>query len=479
MAARWALVAGPATAAPNVQLSTARSVKASFKLNDTSSLSFALDGRHPQALGLVELGTDVHLLRDGTPLFTGRIGSTSDDLSDVAHTTTVNVGDTRALLARRLVQAARSYAGVDVGTVVRDLVIDAQVGPGAGLGIAIPAATTTGITITRDTAAGAKVLEELQAIAGETNAAAAQVFDWDITPGWSGREFKLYAPKRGSNRGVILDYTFDASNPRTSNVTDLKRGLDPKDYANVVFAAGGVHTETVTQNQTVTETRTRLVPVKTTTPTSAAVTTPAGSTTTATRGTRTIVTGNGGLSLTLTTTLKDIGLVAQPRVVNNPATSNPQYVTEQYTVTYSTAVQVQVEVPNKPVLYDDGLTVWQVGMYATAASFPDTTSQAELAAKAAQLSAELQQVAPSYTITLRQGFWEGPEHVWLGDTVRLIVDSGRLNDDVELRVTQVDITLGDDGQETVALTVGADPSLFGLLLDQQRRIATLERQVSR
>lgn len=485
--ARWALVAGPSTAAPTVQLTQARDVKVTLKLAEPSSLSFTIDGRHPQAFGLIELGTDVHLLLDGEPVFTGRIGSTQDTLSDVEHTIAVTVADTRALLGRRLVQAARTYTNTDAAQVARDLIIDAQVGAGAGLGITIPdAGARAGITVTREVADGAKVLDELQAISGHSNDAAASVFDWDITPGWAGRAFQFWAPQRGSNRGVVLDYTFDPISPRTSVVTDLRRTFDPKDYANVVHVSGGTHTETRTENQTVTETRFRTVPVKASTGTGAAVTSPNGSATTVTRGTRTVTSSDSGRTLHIGTGtgndssgLTDVGFVSQPRIIDNPSTESGNYTREAYTVTYTTQVQVEVEVPNAPRTYDDGLTAWQLGVWATAESYPDVTTQAELDDTGRRRLAELSKVAPGYTLGLRDGWWQGPGHVWLGDTVRLLVNSGRLHEDVELRVQQLDLTLGNDGEQQLSLTVGTPPSLLSTILEQQRRIATLERQASR
>lgn len=85
------------------------------------------------------------------------------------------------------------------------------------------------------------------------------------------------------------------------------------------------------------------------------------------------------------------------------------------------------------------------------------------------------QITPAFTVTLAAGAWD-PADIWVGDTVRLIVQSGRLNVDVTRRIVQIEVTLDDDGGETVALSVGASaPALSSRLSSYNSRIATLER----
>jgi hypothetical protein len=42
----------------------------------------------------------------------------------------------------------------------------------------------------------------------------------------------------------------------------------------------------------------------------------------------------------------------------------------------------------------------------------------------------------------------------MGDTVPLVVEAGRLNVNTTVRVLGITYTIGDDGQEDVALTLG-------------------------
>jgi hypothetical protein len=80
---------------------------------------------------------------------------------------------------------------------------------------------------------------------------------------------------------------------------------------------------------------------------------------------------------------------------------------------------------------------------------------------------------PAYTLTLAPGRWS-PADCWLGDVVRLIINSGRLKVDTDVRITQVGITLDEQGRETVALTAGILPVGAGeLVRNIDRQLASL------
>lgn len=61
-----------------------------------------------------------------------------------------------------------------------------------------------------------------------------------------------------------------------------------------------------------------------------------------------------------------------------------------------------------------------------------------------------------YQMVLRDGWWT-PEQLWLGDTARLVLRSGRINEVSTQRVTQIEVDLGDDGGKTVTITTGPIP----------------------
>jgi len=84
-------------------------------------------------------------------------------------------------------------------------------------------------------------------------------------------------------------------------------------------------------------------------------------------------------------------------------------------------------------------------------SYPDITEQATLVARGSWLVARTSLLVPTYTAKLAPGFWKGTSHIGLGDTVRLLVKRGRINDNLLLRVLEIPIDIGDDGSETVQL----------------------------
>jgi hypothetical protein len=104
-------------------------------------------------------------------------------------------------------------------------------------------------------------------------------------------------------------------------------------------------------------------------------------------------------------------------------------------------------------------------------------TQAALNDRADWQLAEAQVVTPSYSLGLRPGAWEGPDHIWVGDTVRLVIYSGRLQVGTSLRVHELGVGIGDDGTEAVTLTVGRPAPDYRRLPRQiLRRLTSLERR---
>lgn len=91
--------------------------------------------------------------------------------------------------------------------------------------------------------------------------------------------------------------------------------------------------------------------------------------------------------------------------------------------------------------------------------------------------AQQQVVRPSYTVTLRPGAWDGPTHLWVGDTARLVLDTGRLDIDSFERVFEITFGLGGDGDELVEVTLSAPrPDYRRTNKTIDRRLANLERR---
>lgn len=105
------------------------------------------------------------------------------------------------------------------------------------------------------------------------------------------------------------------------------------------------------------------------------------------------------------------------------------------------------------------------------------TTQAALDERAAWQILQSQVIRPVYTLTLRPGGWEGPDFLWLGDPVRVVIRSGRLDVDTVLRVYEIAVSLGDSGEETVEVTAGGPKPSYKRrpsLID--RRLTNLERR---
>lgn len=397
--ARWRLDAGPAGQVPVAPLATAQDRTFDFNLTEPSTCSFTIDGRSTDAAVLEELVTDVHLLRDGVPIFTGRVIATNDTLDDRKHRTQITCTDLRGVMARRLVRTERNWAGYDVAYAAGELLLEAQQAPYTGLGVTVPSFPAAGSTATRRVEVGQSITSELQALQGSTDGGSS-VFDWDVSPGWTNRTARLWAPQRGRDLtgpgGLTLQYRQARPGARTAAFGTVQRQFDPSTYANTLTVVGGTRRE----DRTVTST--------------------------------------------------------------DPATG--QQVTET----------IQVEIPTTPVTVVDDAEVALVGSYAAIESYPDIVYQAELQAKAQSRLAELSRVSATYSFPLRAGLWQGPDTLWLGDTARVLVTSGRVQDDLALRVSKLTLALDSTGAERVVAVVGNPPrNRLTELRDLQRQVRNL------
>ncbi len=115
---------------------------------------------------------------------------------------------------------------------------------------------------------------------------------------------------------------------------------------------------------------------------------------------------------------------------------------------------------------------WEAQVGDTDVSVGTTISE-----KADWLLSERSVIRPAYTCTLAPEAWDGPATLWLGDTCRLVVRSGRLDVDTTARVYEIAVTPGDDGGETVEITFDRPQSSFIRRASRnQARIDQLERR---
>jgi len=109
-----------------------------------------------------------------------------------------------------------------------------------------------------------------------------------------------------------------------------------------------------------------------------------------------------------------------------------------------------------------------VGLWAATDNQSDVSVAATLQQKADGDLQALGLLVPSYSLTLRPG-WYRPGFPNLGDTVPLVVKSGRLDVSTTVRVLGLNYAIGDDGQEDVELTVGRPAATLNAEFRKTRR----------
>jgi len=167
------------------------------------------------------------------------------------------------------------------------------------------------------------------------------------------------------------------------------------------------------------------------------------------------------------------GLAGLTRTVNSSDYSNYVRVLGNNGSSDQTAPQLSADTWNTDAT--NGST-GAVGTWMTAENASDVNQQQTLNDQAAGTLASDGILIPSYTVILGPGGYRSgfPN---MGDTVPLIVQSGRLNVNTTVRVLGISFQIGDDGQEDVALTVGRPAvTLAHILLDARSDINALARR---
>jgi hypothetical protein len=118
-----------------------------------------------------------------------------------------------------------------------------------------------------------------------------------------------------------------------------------------------------------------------------------------------------------------------------------------------------------------------VGTFMSGDQAASTTDNPWLSSGAAGKVALFGTLVPTYVLTLMPGWYTwGAFH--MGDTVPLIIQSGRLNvNTTSQRVLGITYNVGDDGQEDVDVVVGrSTTTLGGMIRSQDRAINALSRR---
>lgn len=234
--ARWEFVVGPPAPTGGhtdvLEQCTTRTV--TWRLEDQHEASVTLDDRSGSTSNIVQLASDLHILRNGSELFRGRIGPASDDIGAASHTATFTALSYRGVLARRRLFASDllSWSSAYPDDIMWGLISQTQARTGGNLAITKGAGfgwhsgvSTTSLAGTPGDAIADKIndLSNLQST----------MFDWDITPyGAVTLCAEIWMNSRGASSGVILEHGGSLTS------SPWKRESDPSTYANAIRVTG-------------------------------------------------------------------------------------------------------------------------------------------------------------------------------------------------------------------------------------------------
>ena len=107
---------------------------------------------------------------------------------------------------------------------------------------------------------------------------------------------------------------------------------------------------------------------------------------------------------------------------------------------------------------DAGVGADDRGRWTVAQGYPSVSKQSTVAAKASWLLDQASTVQSEWRATFSPGRWGGLGHVWIGDTVEMRVDSGRLSVAGAHRVVELQAVCGDHGTETITVGIVGVPA---------------------
>jgi len=516
---RWQILTGPASGGYDQELTAAQDRKLTMRLRDPSELAFTINARHDEAAQIDELTTDAHVLwtsPEGVTwqLYRGRIVSSGDTLTADTHRTSFTSLDYRAWLRRR-----RLYAGHGInpndsfedgtgywtgagGTLEAD---DSQPADRSKSGRITPDGVTGTVGITSDnfpvTAGTAYRLSgSMRCVTGRT--VTLQV-DWKnggggtlssssitltlVAEQWSRVDEDAVAPVGATQAAIV--YSSTGTPPATDLMwlDDAKLTTFPT-LASRLSYAGWDQADIAWD--LISDTQARV-----------------GGDLGISRGTLPAGTPRDRLYLVgdsigdrifelsevesgfdwdiipVSPSALHFALWHEERGVDRGevlefggaivAASRQVSATE-----YANAIRTTggpATIPQEREA-DDLATAPQGRLDAVYADTGLTTQDALLGRTHWQLK-QSQVVRPTWSVTLERGYWRGPAHIWLGDPVRLIVYSGRIETDTILRVFEIAFTIDSDGGETVELTLGGPKVDFRkppAITD--RRLSNLERR---
>ncbi len=518
--AQWRILTGSAVGGYEQELTEAQGRKLTVRLKDPSDLSFGINARHPQAELIDELTTDAHVLWTSAAgvtwnLFRGRVGTTGDTLTPDDHRMTVAALDYRSVLDRRRLYSGTalnnnpsfesgltSWTGAG-GTFELD---DSQRQDGAKSGRLTPDGVTGTVSITSDntavTAGTAYRLSGWMRCAvtrtvtfqidwknggGGTISSDGVTFSLDAEA-WERVDEDAVAPVGAVNAKIVLSSTgtppatdilwLDDARLTTSPQHASKLAWTNEDQADIAWglindaqARVGGDLGIVNAAEPTGVERIRVFQVGDSVgeqikklgetedgfdwdilPISASAL--QFQLWHEQRGTnRGVVLEYGGL---ITNARREGQPAAYANAVRYTGDTATTTASERESETLATDEQGRWDA----VFGDSGLI-----------------TQSSLDERAHWQMKESQVIRPAYQVKLKRDSWQGPDHIWVGDSVRLVIYSGRLQVDTTLRVYEISFGIDGDGGEDVEMALNPpppDPRRMPSITD--RRLTNIERR---
>lgn len=521
--ARWQFLTGDRTGGYQQELTAATGRKLTARLTTPSEAAFGLDARLPQAANVDEMVTDVHVLwtskLDVTHrLFRGRVGPTSDTVTEDSHTMSVTALDYRAVVARRHLlegRAANLNAGFQDGTDFWSWagglleVDDAEAKVGKRSGRITPDGVTATVLITADDFAATAGTD--YRLTGWARCAVAKTVTYTVTwknaahtlistdtitidldpETWTRLELDATSPALTAYASIALSMTgtpaatdllwLDEGRLSTAPYQQSRLRFDQVDQAEIVW-------------QLIQDTQARVAGDLGISPAWS------GSTPTGELRDREYELGDSigdkiqQLSEVIDGFNWDIlpvsasGLQLQvwhPQRGNNRGVVlelgglitgfNRQVTPSDYANSIRQTGADNLDAQEREA---DDLATQPAGRFDGVYADTGLTTQQAVNDRAHWQMKESQFVQPTWgSVTLAADSWLGPDHIWVGDLARLIVYSGRLQVDTTLRVTEMAFDIADDGSVSIELTLGGRaPDLRRFRSLVERRLTTLERR---
>jgi len=229
----WKMAVGPHNVGPQVEVFKARDRKLSFKVDDSDSLSFTLDGDDPVWAYITELVTDVWMYRNNKVFYRGRVGPTNDTIDEDSNVVSVNTFGYKEWLSRQILGPTAKLTWTDKtrAVIIQDMLNYVNAQPGLKPQILLDSTRLSTNITDFDVLPGTSVKDAVNAMTG---------FGWQVIPEQANPKdpgdliLKAVSPFYY----VLNDYFVMEYGGVIAKVT---RQLDTAGYGNVAFVSGDMN----------------------------------------------------------------------------------------------------------------------------------------------------------------------------------------------------------------------------------------------